>query len=85
MYEDHLKSCEYCQKGSRGISWKRTDQQTHKPTIFIKSASSYRKESKPTIFVKSASSYGKQKKLTELAAIIKGASYPPISIPVFRT
>ena len=31
--------------------------------------------------VKSRSSYSKQKKLTELGAIIKGASYPPISIP----
>ena len=70
MYEDHLKTCEYCQKGS----------QTHnKPTIFIKSASSYRKALKPTIYVKSASSYYKSRKLLELAAIIKGVSYPSIS------
>ena len=70
MYEDHLKTCEYCQKGS----------QTHnKPTIFIKSASSYRKALKPTIYVKSASSYYKSRKLLELAVIIKGVSYPSIS------
>jgi hypothetical protein len=59
MYEDHLKACEYCQKG-KGSS---------KPTISIKSAS-----------------YRKQKKLTELAAIIKGTSYPSLEpIPIFRT
>jgi hypothetical protein len=59
MYEDHLKTCEYCQKG-KGSS---------KPTISIKSAS-----------------YRKQKKLTELAAIIKGTSYPSLEpIPMFRT
>ena len=75
MFEEHLKTCEYCQKGSM----------TLKPTIFIKSASSYNKDKKPTIFVKSASSYRKERKLTELAAIVKGISYPPISIPVFRT
>ena len=56
-----------------------------KPTIRIKSASSYNKDKKPTIFVKSASSYHKERKLTELGAIVKGISYPPISIPVFRT
>ncbi|MGA7693128.1 MAG: hypothetical protein WCA61_12570 [Nitrososphaeraceae archaeon] len=70
MYEDHLKTCEYCQKGS----------QTHnKPTRFIKSASSHSKALKPTIYVKSASSYYKSRKLLELAAIIKGVSYPSIS------
>jgi hypothetical protein len=74
MYEDHLKTCEYCQKGS----------QTHKPTIFIKSASSYSKLSKPTIYVKSASEYSKHKKLGELAAIIKGRSYPSLE-PLFQT
>ena len=58
-FQDHLKSCSYCKKDS--IS------------------------SKPTISIRSASSYRKQKKLTELGAIIRGASYPPISIPVFRT
>jgi hypothetical protein len=45
----------------------------------------YYRLSKPTISVKGASSYRKEKKLTELAAIVKGISYPPISIPVFRT
>jgi hypothetical protein len=47
-YQDHLKTCSYCNKGLL----------------------------KPTIYVKSASSYNKQKKLTELGAIIKGTSYP---------
>jgi hypothetical protein len=59
MYEDHLKTCEYCNTKN--------------------------KVSKPTIFVKSASSYSKQKKLPELGAIIKGISYPSLSIPMFRT
>ena len=76
-YQDHLKSCDYCQKGSQ--------MQTHnKPTIYIKSASAYSKLSKPTIFVNSASSYNRQKKLTELAAIIKGISYPSLE-PIFQT
>jgi hypothetical protein len=76
VYEDHLKTCEYCQKGS----------QTHKPTIFIKSASSYSKALKPTIYVKSASSYNRRRKMGELGAIIKGISYPSLeSIPMFRT
>ena len=56
-YEDHFKTCSYCNKGLQ----------------------------KPTISVKSASSYRKQKKLSELAAIIRSTSYPPISIPIFRT
>ena len=76
MYEDHLRSCSYCQKGS-----------SSKPTIRVKvkSASSYRKAStKPTIFVKLASSYGTRKKLSELGAIIKGASYPSLE-PIFLT
>jgi hypothetical protein len=47
-YQDHLKTCSYCQKGS----------------------------SKPTISIKSASSYNKRKKLAELGAIIKGISCP---------
>ena len=34
--------------------------------------------SKPTIFVKSASSYSKHKKLGELGAIIRGTSYPSL-------
>jgi hypothetical protein len=34
---------------------------------------------KPTISVKSASSYGKRKRLGELAAIIKGTSYAGLS------
>ena len=64
MYEDHLKTCEYCQKAGRISS----SGQTHKPTITVKGASSYRK----------------QKKLTELAAIIKGTSYPGLET-MFRT
>jgi hypothetical protein len=70
MYEDHLKICSYCQKGLQT--------QTHKPTIFIKSASSYNKDKKPTIYVKSASNYSKQRKMTEISAIIKGTSYPSL-------
>ena len=54
MYEDHLKSCSYCQKGSL----------SSKP--------------KPTISIKSASSYRRQKKLSELGAIIMGTSYPSL-------
>ena len=77
MYEDHLKTCEHCQKGSQ------TQTQTHKPTIFIKSASSYSKDKKPTISIKSRSSYNKQKKLSELGAIIKGRSYPSVE-PLFQ-
>ncbi|MGA9296743.1 MAG: hypothetical protein WA326_02330 [Nitrososphaeraceae archaeon] len=57
-YEDHLKTCSYCRKGSL----------------------------KPTILIKSASSYNKRKRLAELGAIIKGISYPGLeSIPMFRT
>ena len=81
MYEDHLKTCEYCQKGSQI----QTQAQTHnKPTIFIKSASAYSKLSKPTIYVKSASSYNRRKKMGELGAIIKGISYPGLE-PMFQT
>jgi hypothetical protein len=59
-YQDHLKTCSYCSKGSQA--------------------------SKPTISIKSASSYNKRKKLAELGAIIKGISYPNLeSIPMFRT
>ena len=82
MSQDHLRTCEYCQKAGRTRS---AGQIHHKPTIRIKSASSYNKDKKPTIFVKSASSYRKERKLTELGAIIRGTSYPPISIPVSRT
>ena len=60
MFEDHLKTCSYCQKGSS------------------------KSKSKPTISIKSASSYHKQKKLSELAAIIKGISYPSLE-PIFQT
>ena len=67
-YQDHLKTCPYCQKGLP----------THKPTIFIKSASSYNKDKKPTIYVKSASAYNKQKKLGELGSII-GGTYASLS------
>ena len=62
-FQDHLKTCSYCQKGSLSLSL----------------------SSKPTISVKGASCYSKQKKLSELGAIIKGTSYPSISIPMFRT
>jgi hypothetical protein len=56
--ENHLKSCDYCRN----------------------------KYNKPTIRIKSASSYSKHKKLGELGAIIKGISYPSLeSIPVFQT
>jgi hypothetical protein len=42
--------------------------------------------SKPTISVKSASSYSKQRKMAELAAIIKGISYPSLeAINSFQT
>ena len=68
MYEDHLKSCEYCQKservtrlGTKGAS---------------SSSSSF--ESKPTIHIKNKLIYTKHKKLTELGAIIKGTSYPSL-------
>lgn len=63
-FQDHLKTCEYCQKAGRINS----SEQTHKPTISVKSASSY----------------NKHKKLTELAAIIKGVSYPSLE-PIFQT
>jgi hypothetical protein len=73
---DHLKTCEYCQKGSSKL----------KPTIFIKSASSYYEDKKPTIYVKSAASYSKRKRLTELGAIIRGTSYPSLEpVPTFQT
>ena len=36
---------------------------------------------KPTIKVKSASSYKRERKLSELASIIKGTSYSSISYP----
>ena len=52
MFSDHLKTCEYCRNEY------------------------YNKISKPTISVKSGSSYGKRKKLFELGAIIKWISYP---------
>ena len=80
MYEEHLKTCEYCQSSDKN--------KVSKPTIFIKSASSYyeQEKKKPTIFVKSAASYNKRKRLTELGAIIKGISYPSLeSIPMFQT
>ena len=83
MYEDHLKTCEYCQKGSQI----QTQAQTHnKPTIFIKSASAYSKLSKPTIYVKSASSYNRRKSLSELGSLIRGTSYPSVeAINSFQT
>ena len=55
-----------------------------KPTIKIKSASSYNKDKKPTIYVKSASSYSKSKKLGELGSIIRGTSYPSLE-PMLQT
>ena len=65
-YQDHLKTCSYCQKAGRSSS----SEQIHKPTVFIKSASSY----------------SKQRKLSELGAIIKGISYPSLEpLPMFRT
>ena len=56
MFSDHLITCEYCRNEY------------------------YTKVSKPTISVKSASSYRKQKKLSGLAAIIKGTSYPSLEL-----
>jgi hypothetical protein len=57
-YEDHLKTCDSCRK---------------------------RNPLKPTISIKSASSYRKQKSLVELGAIIRGISYPSLeSIPIER-
>ena len=51
----------------------------------LKTCSYCRKDSqKVTVSIKSASSYYREKKLAG-SCIIKGASYPPISIPVFRT
>jgi hypothetical protein len=79
MYEDHLKTGEYCQSSDD-----KNKAKVSKPTIFIKSASSYGKHKKPTILVKSASSYRKEKKLTELAAIIKGTLYPSLE-PIFQS
>lgn len=69
MFSDHLKSCEYCQKGLP----------THKLTIFIKSASAYRRESRPTIHIKRKSDYDRSKKLLNLGDIIKGTSYASLS------
>ena len=77
MLADHLETCDHCRN--------KYYSNPSKPTIRIKSASAYSKVSKPTISIKSASTYRKQRKLSELGAIIKGVSYPPISIPVFRT
>jgi hypothetical protein len=48
--QDHLRTCSYCNKDSQ------------KPTVRIKSASSYRRE----------------KKLSELGALIRGISYPSL-------
>jgi hypothetical protein len=62
MYEDHLRTCDYCQRAGRTSS--AAYGQTHH---------------KPTIYVKSASSYYREKKLAELGAVIKGVSYPGIS------
>jgi hypothetical protein len=78
MFSDHLKTCDYCRNKyyNNMVNGQRTG--------ITKGASSL--ESKPTIFIKSASSYNKRKKLSELGAIIKGISYPSLeSIPMFRT
>ena len=74
-FQDHLKTCSYCQKGSLSLSLSLSS----KPTIFIKSASSYRKAMTPRIYVKSAASYSRRKSLSELGAIIKGTSYASLS------
>jgi hypothetical protein len=52
---DHLKTCSYCSKGAKN------------------------QNQKPTISIKSASSYNKRKKLSELGAIIRGTSYAGLS------
>ena len=72
MYEDHLKSCEYCQNSERVTR------------LGTKGASSSSFESKPTLYVKSKFTYTKQKKLGELGAIIKGTSYPSME-PMLQT
>ena len=85
MYEDHLRTCEYCQKGNAMNQYLSSMLQfSAKPTIKVKSASSYSKDKKPTIYVKSASSYNRQKKMAELGAIIKGTSYPSLE-PMLQT
>jgi hypothetical protein len=70
MFSDHLKTCDYCRNKyyNNMVNGQRTG--------ITKGASSL--ESKPTIFIKSASSYNKRKKLSELGAIIKGISYPSL-------
>lgn len=40
---------------------------------------------KPTVRIKAASSYRREKKLAELAAVIKGVSYPGISYAGTKT
>jgi arsenate reductase-like glutaredoxin family protein len=55
MFSDHLKTCDYCRNKKDSLT-----------------------QHKPTITIKSASSYSKQKKLSELGAIIKGISYPSL-------
>lgn len=57
-YADHLKNCNYCNKSE--------NQLLYKPTIRIKSASSYRK----------------RQKLEELSNLIRGVSYSTISYPM---
>ena len=57
-YQDHLKTSPYCKK--------RSQTQTQKITVSVKSASSYHN----------------QKKLSELVAIIKGTSYASLDTSV---
>ena len=61
-FQDHLQSCDYCQKDIG-----------QKPTIRIKLASS-----KPTIHIRSKPEYIRHKKLGELGSIIRGTSYPSV-------
>jgi hypothetical protein len=70
-----MKICPYCNPGLLSPE--------SKPTIRIKSASSY-DNSKPTIRIKGASSYNRRKKLSELGALITGHSYGR-SMPVTET
>jgi hypothetical protein len=69
MYEDHLKTCSYCQNQNQ--KQKGASSLTSKPTIYIKTI-----DGRPSI--------SKQKKPGELGAIIRGTSYPSLE-PMFQT
>jgi hypothetical protein len=62
-YQDHLRTCSYCD-GTH-------NPQTQKPTVRIRS--------------KAASTIRRERKLSELAALITGASYPGVSFVDVKT